>query len=52
MDKKLKVAIIGCGNISHSHIQAYLKNPQVEVIAVCDQNNKEQRIMLNLIIYL
>ena len=40
MDKKLKVAIIGCGNISHSHIQAYLKNPQVEVIAVCDQNKQ------------
>lgn len=41
MDKKLKVAIIGCGNISHSHTQAYQKNPNVEIVACCDIN--EQR---------
>ena len=38
MENKLKVAIVGCGNISHSHIQAYRRNPNVEVIACCDIN--------------
>ena len=41
MSKKLKVGIIGCGNISHSHTQAYKNNPNVELIACCDIN--EQR---------
>ena len=36
MDKKLKVAIIGTGNISESHINGYLKNPNVELYAFCD----------------
>ena len=38
MEKKMKVAIIGCGNISHSHTQAYRRNPNVEIIACCDIN--------------
>ncbi len=41
MNKKLRVGIIGCGNISHSHTQAYKNNPNVEVVACCDIN--EQR---------
>ena len=36
MDKKIKVAIIGTGNISESHIAGYLRNPNVELYAFCD----------------
>ncbi len=37
---KVKVAVIGTGNISHEHIQAYLKNPNVELYAFCDINEE------------
>ena len=43
MENKLKVAIIGCGHISHSHIQAYRRNPNVEVIACCDINKERAK---------
>ncbi len=33
---KIKVAIIGCGNISGSHIPSYLKLPDVEIKYFCD----------------
>ena len=34
---KLKVAVIGCGNIANSaHIPAYMKNPDVEIKWFCD----------------
>ena len=36
MSQKLKVAIIGTGNISESHIHGYLQNPNVELYAFCD----------------
>lgn len=36
MSDKIKVAIIGTGNISECHINAYLKNPNVELYAFCD----------------
>ena len=36
MCKKLGVAIIGCGNISGSHIPAYLKLDTVEIRYFCD----------------
>lgn len=36
--KKLKVAVIGTGNISNVHISAYLKNGNVELYALCDIN--------------
>ena len=38
--KKLKVAMIGVGNISESHIPAYLANPNVELYAFCDLNRE------------
>jgi predicted dehydrogenase len=38
MTKKIKVGIIGTGSISVEHIQAYLKNPHVELYAFCDLN--------------
>ena len=35
---KLKIGIIGAGNIAEVHIEAYRKNPQVELYALCDVN--------------
>lgn len=34
----LKVGVIGVGSISGVHIQAYLKNKEVELVAFCDKN--------------
>lgn len=36
MSKPLRVGIVGCGNISDNHFQAYTALPDVEVVAVCD----------------
>ena len=33
---KLKVAIVGVGNIGNIHAQVYEKRPDVEIVAVCD----------------
>lgn len=38
--KKLKIAIVGTGNISNAHISAYLKNENVELYAFCDINEE------------
>ena len=38
--KKIKVAIIGVGSISESHIGSYLKNDNVELYAFCDITEK------------
>jgi predicted dehydrogenase len=38
--KKLKIAVIGVGNISESHIAGYKKNENVELYAFCDINEK------------
>lgn len=35
---KLRVGVIGSGNIARNHLSAYQKNPDVELIAVCDVN--------------
>lgn len=40
MSKKLKAAIIGVGSISEFHINGYLKNPDIELYAFCDINEK------------
>ncbi len=34
--EKIKIGIIGTGNIARSHISSYLKNPNVELYAFCD----------------
>ena len=34
--KKLRVAIIGCGGISHAHMAAYKSIPEVELVGFCD----------------
>ena len=38
---KLRVAVIGVGSISNVHIEGYLKNPDVELVAFCDINEKQ-----------
>ena len=40
MGKKIRVAVIGCGGISHNHLDAYQANPDVEIYALCDINEK------------
>ena len=42
---KIKIGIIGTGSISNSHIQAYLRNPNVELYAFCDINEKQLNAM-------
>lgn len=37
---KIKIGIIGTGNIGHTHITAYLKNENVELYALCDIDAK------------
>lgn len=34
----MKVGIIGTGNLAELHMKAYRKNPDVEIVAVCDFN--------------
>lgn len=36
MANTIKVAVIGCGNISGSHIPNYINNPDAEVLYFCD----------------
>jgi predicted dehydrogenase len=45
MNKKIKVGVIGTGSISNEHIQAYLKNPEVELYAFCDINEERVKAM-------
>lgn len=35
-NKKVRIGIIGTGGISTSHIKAYLRQPDVEIVAGCD----------------
>ena len=39
--KKIKIAVIGVGNISEHHIKGYLSHPSVELYAFCDINEKQ-----------
>ncbi len=41
--KKLKVGIIGTGSLAVYHMEAYKKNPFVEITAVCDFNEERAR---------
>ena len=35
-DQKARIGIIGTGGIAHSHMNAYLNMPDVEIVAGCD----------------
>ena len=39
---KIKIAVIGVGNISGVHISGYLQNPNVELYAFCDINEERR----------
>ena len=36
--KKLKIGLIGAGNIANAHLEAYRSVPDAEIFAVCDIN--------------
>ncbi len=36
MSGKLKIGVIGCGSISEEHLSAYARNPDAEILALCD----------------
>jgi len=36
--RKIRVGIIGAGSLSEYHVEAYRRNPAVEIAAVCDSN--------------
>lgn len=42
---KIKIGVIGVGGISNEHIQAYQKNPNVELYAFCDINEEQLKKM-------
>lgn len=45
MENKRKVAVVGVGSISGFHIKSYLANPEVELYAFCDINEKRLSYM-------
>lgn len=36
-DRKLKIAVLGCGRIAFKHMEAIKDNPHLELIGVCDR---------------
>ncbi len=38
--KKLRVGLIGAGNIANTHLESYAKNSEVEIAAICDINEE------------
>ena len=34
--KKLRIGLVGAGNIAHAHLNSYRRNPNVELAAICD----------------
>lgn len=45
MSKKIKIGMIGTGNIAVTHMEAYRKNPDVELYALCDINPERLKQM-------
>lgn len=45
MSEKIKIGIIGTGNIAVTHMDAYRKNPDVELYALCDINPERLKQM-------
>ncbi|RXZ83517.1 gfo/Idh/MocA family oxidoreductase [Paenibacillaceae bacterium] len=41
--KRYKVGVVGAGSISHVHLEAYSKNPNVEIAAICDLNEERAK---------
>ena len=36
--KKLRIGLVGAGNIANTHLDSYAKNPNAQVVAICDIN--------------
>lgn len=43
--EKIKIAVVGVGNISRCHIESYIKNEKVELYAFCDINEDRLKFM-------
>ena len=35
-DRRIRLALVGCGRISRNHFEAIAKLPELELVAVCD----------------
>jgi hypothetical protein len=40
--KPLRVGVLGTGNWGRVHIEAYWRNPETELVAICGQSNRER----------
>lgn len=38
MSKKVKIGLIGAGNIANTHLDSYRHVPDAEIYAICDIN--------------
>jgi predicted dehydrogenase len=48
MSNKIRVAIVGCGNIARrAHVPAWLANSQVEITALCDPSKESKQQILD-----
>ena len=47
MDKKVKIGIIGCGNIARTHLRSYSKDDRVEIYSFCDLEIDKAEEMLH-----
>lgn len=45
--EKVRVGIVGLGNWGKCHLEAYLSLPHVEVVALCDANEKRLKAIAN-----
>lgn len=45
MTKKIRIGIVGVGSIANTHIQAYLKVENIELVAFCDINEERLKFM-------
>lgn len=43
VSRTLKVGVVGCGNVGTIHAQAYLNNPSVEFVGMCDLSEERLR---------
>ena len=41
-NKPLRVAVLGTGNWGRVHIEAYWRNPDTQLVAICGQSNQER----------
>ncbi len=42
--KKVRIGIVGAGNISETHLHSYKEVPEVEIVAICDIDEKRVKM--------